>query len=495
MASTEPTAVTWRGLTAEEPEVLAAASSEVEMFVRALAAYGVIVDRDAVPSELEDRQSTLRTKLWPSRPLEEYGLHSSLGAFLTTKVAVDLVPTGHLGLRPEHLDPAGVRRSLSEHGLSEASAQSLVGDWAGESDGFRGDPNGLPLSTLAGLAARTLTKNERSAALSQVAASPRDLARLAAASSLLTVVRSVLPLLPIPSLGPRYDLAVVGLSVGRGDRVADLLAEPADVLQAALKELAEAMAKLSKAEPYSFELDSQVSLPASLTADLWNEDTEDDGIIDIVEEAGPLISACRWRHDAVDVQDLEAWQASMRRWRAVDGALGLRMPAVPPTLAPSPVPPDAGLVQHAIGAPSSDLMMQAGLQSPKYAWRGDPLDALAPVVRGGLRMVASAAEGYVPTTGAQDRAGDMGWLVRRATALAAVVNGDLQTAIDATGALAPGAAPERRWAQDRARRFGGRPAEPASAQDARPMAAALLSDLAQQLARTITGTVARERHG
>ena len=494
MGSTEPTPVTWRGLNAAEPEVMAAASTEVEMYVRALAAYGVIVDRDAVPSELEDRQTTIRTKLWPGEPLDGYGLHASLGAYLVTKVAVDLVPTGHIGLRAEHLDAEGLKRALVEHGLSEPAARALAGDWPGEPEGFRGDAVGLSLSVLSGLAARTLTRDERNVALAQVAASPRDLARLAAAASLLEVVRSVLPLLPIPSLGPGYDLAVVGLTVGRGDRVAALLRDPVDVLQAALQELGAAMSTLSRGDPYGHELDLQVTFPAPLATDLWNDDTDSNAILDIVEEAGPMVAVCRWRHDSVAMADLETWQAQMRRWRSIDGTLGLRLPPAPRTALGGPVPPDAGLVAQSIGLGTADLTLPSDPQAPRFPWRGDPLDALAPVIRGGLRMVASAAEGYPPGTGALERAGDMAWLVRRATALAAVATGDVSSAIEVTEPLPAGAAPERRWAQDRARRYRDQPAGPAAPEDARQMGAALLGDLAQQLARTITRTLPEERH-
>ena len=491
MVSTEPTAVDWRGLTAAEPEALAAASAEVELYVRALAAYGVIVDRDSVPSELEDRQTTIRTKLWPSDPLEGYGLHASLGAFLVTKVAVDLVPTGHLGLRPEHLSPQGVQQALIDHGVTPEVAASLVGDWPGEPEGFTGESSGLSLSELAGLAARTLTREERRTALAQVAASPRDLARLAATAGLLNAVRTVLPLLPIPSLGGAYDLAVVGLAVGRGDRVATLLNPPEDVFHAALVELGTAGANLAAGEPYTVPLDVQVSAPAAFGADLWdeNEDEEDVTIV----EAGPVIAPCLWREGTAELSDLETWQQEMKQWSATRGTLGLRIPASAPTVATVPIPPEAGLVRRAI----NPLYDSAGpdrheLEAPLYAWRSDPLDALAPVVRAAVRMVAQAAEGQSPLPGTLERAGDLRWLVRRASALAAVVRGDLEGALEATHAMPPGAAPERRWAQDRARRFVNRTADPVEPNEARPMGAALIGDLAHLMARTITGTVPLE---
>ena len=491
MESNESTSVNWRGLSAGEPSVMAAASSEVEMYVRALAAYGVTVDRDAVPSELEDRQSTIRAKLWPEKPLDGYGLHSSLGAFLVTKVAVDLVPTGHLGLRPEHLSPEALRHALVDHGLTMAEAHAVVGDWPGEPDDFRGDPSGLSLSELAGLAARTLTREERRLALAQVAASPRDLARLAASTSLLNAVRTVLPLLPIPSLGPTYDLAVVGLSIGRGDRVAVLLRQPTDVLQVTLQELAAATASLAAGQPFGAPVDAQVTMPGAGSSDIWRDKTDED-IVDIVE-VGPQVTPCHWQDGTTSLEEVETWQSAMGRWRATTGTLGLRLAAPPPTMLAHPIPPDARWVRWSSGLAGDAPPVSDGLEAWPHPWRGDPIDALAPVVRGATRIVASAAEGTAPSAGALERAGDLAWLVRRATALAAVAKGDLQLAIEATEPLSARAAPELRWAQDRLRRFANRMAEPASPQETRPMAAVLLGDLAHQFARTITGTVPRER--
>ncbi len=481
MGPNDPMPVDWRGLTAAEPEALAAASTEVEVFVRALAAYGVIFDPDGLPSELEDRQNTIRAKLWPAQPLDGFGLHASLGAFLVTKVAVDLVPTGHLGLRPEHLSPEGLVKSLTDQGLAYPAARAITGDWPGEPEGFVGDHQGLPMSVLAGLAARTLTRDERHYALAQVAASPRDAARLAAATSLLLATRQVLPLLPVPPLGPVYDIAVVGLSVGRGDRVAALLRAPEDVLQAALKELGEASAALSVGEAYAPGVDRQVCMPLSSQGPWDDEQTDPAHGLDV---EGALRRACRWRAATAPQDVLEAFDTTL--WRCEKGALGLRWAVPAPTVVAFSVPPDASLV--------GGLSDTVDLEGPPFAWRDDALDAIAPVVRGAVRVVAAAAEGEAPPPLALERAGGLEWLVRRAAALAAVVRGDLSEAIEMTEPLPSGSTPERRWAQDRRRRYGGRDAEPVAPQDARPMAAALVGDLAHQFARTVTGTVPQERH-
>ncbi|MEL7372754.1 MAG: hypothetical protein AAFN74_27765, partial [Myxococcota bacterium] len=127
-------------------------------------------------------------------------------------------------------------------------------------------------------------------------------------------------------------------------------------------------------------------------------------------------------------------------------------------------------------------------------WRDDALDAMAPVVRAALRIVAAACEGTPPPDGALERGGDMSWLVRRAAALAAVVRGELEFANEVTAPMPVGSAPERRWAVERARRYGRRQGPAVELSEARIRGAALLQDLAQQFARTITGTVPEKRH-
>ncbi|MEM7677319.1 MAG: hypothetical protein AAF449_15065, partial [Myxococcota bacterium] len=124
----------------------------------------------------------------------------------------------------------------------------------------------------------------------------------------------------------------------------------------------------------------------------------------------------------------------------------------------------------------------------------DVLDAMAPVVRGAVRIVAAACEGTSPPEGALERSGDIGWLVRRSAALAAVVRGAFDEAKEVTSTLPVSSAPERAWALALSRRYGRRAAPPIEPLQARGMGAALVRDLAQQFARTITGTVPEKRH-
>ena len=71
----------------------------------------------------------------------------------------------------------------------------------------------------------------------------------------------------------------------------------------------------------------------------------------------------------------------------------------------------------------------------------------------------------------------------------AIVRGELEVAKAAVDAMPPEAAPERRWAKDRLIRYEGREQVHVTPDEARPAAAALVSDLAMQLARTIAGTL------
>ena len=107
--------------------------------------------------------------------------------------------------------------ALVEHGLDELTAQSVLGDWAAVRADFVGNTDGLATSVIAGLAERTLARRERDDALSQVAYSPRCLARLASTCNLLAAVRAILPELPPGEMGARFVSSVASISFGRAD--------------------------------------------------------------------------------------------------------------------------------------------------------------------------------------------------------------------------------------------------------------------------------------
>ncbi|MEM1022753.1 MAG: hypothetical protein AAGD10_04130 [Myxococcota bacterium] len=120
---------------------------------------------------------------------EGYAMGSSLGAYLITVYANELVPTGLSGLRRTPLEADKLAPVLALDG-----GDPLLG-WTGAPDVFAPtsemDPN-----LLAGLIERSLTPGERESALNQVAYGLRDSAWAGAAAGLLHHVRMGLAIWP-----------------------------------------------------------------------------------------------------------------------------------------------------------------------------------------------------------------------------------------------------------------------------------------------------------
>lgn len=544
-------AIDWPSLGASSQAAHEAAETQARLLARALAAHGIVTERDGAVEELDDRFDAVLETLWPKgRALDGYDLQSSLGAYAIAKVAFDLVPAGRTGLRHEPLDRVGLTHALVEHGADELAAASVLGDWARVSEGFTGDPNGLSPSVVAGLAERTLTRAERRAALDQIAVSPRCLNRLASTLNLIAAVRLLLPMLPPESAGPDVLIAVVGLALGRPDRIAQLYEGRSRSLRVhALYELAHAQWALLQAQPPELSddplapapaLEARTPAPRSDTevmgppneapvdaasegegdADSDYEDEDEDDVLEIVEErvdpaADPERAAseaaagpARWF--AVDAEAspgrLEAHRAALAEHRTVVARagelLGVRPMARPATVPDRPAPPDerllAALDARAQG-PSGDeemterIAIDPLLHGHELEVEGLPFDPVFPPVRGALRAVVACAEGRVPEREAIAAAGDLAWVLARARALGLLVQGELTEAQAAVAALEAASAPEGRWAADRALRFAGRAPEPVDPREARPVAGALAADLAQVLARTLAGTVGRGR--
>jgi hypothetical protein len=481
----------WGDFARGAPHARAEAAAEAAELARALAAHEVVMDRDAVIAELPARERALLEAIWPDAPAEGYRMHASLGAFLVARVAVGMVPAGAGALRHEPLRRGQVVHHLVEAGIDEATVTSVVGDWEACPPGFAPDPRGLDVSRIAGLAERTLTRRERDGALSQVAWSPRCLARFTAALGLLAAIRAVLRVLPPAPLGPDVAVASAALAVGRPERVLELLGARAErALHAALRELAAAQWALGHLEvpplgddvggPVpALEAPSAAAAPGEAPVPAGGD--EGDDVLEMVEEriAAPAASAAvssgppTWGgRPAPGPERLEAWGArtaaatlAARRGQL----LGLVVPPRPATVPEALAPPDAdalGLDLDALGA----------------------ADALAPPVRGALRAIVAAAEGLAPTGEAVASAGGLEWPLRRARALALLTAGDLDAARLLFEGGAEASAPEARWARERALRFGGRQAPRLDASESRPAAAALVADLAHQLLATIAGT-------
>lgn len=218
--------VRWSELRRDDPEALRRAESEALEMARALAVESLASDRDAELVELDERRRHLSSAAWPAAPLEGYRLQSSLGAFVLARVAIAWVPAGQMGLRHRPLGADAVLRGLIQQGVDPVLARSVLGDWLGPHEGFRGTVEGLDAGSLAGLTERTLTRSERDAALSQVAASPRDLSRLAACLVLARSVRRLLPVLPGDGHGERLAATLALVATDRADRALELLSAP-----------------------------------------------------------------------------------------------------------------------------------------------------------------------------------------------------------------------------------------------------------------------------
>jgi hypothetical protein len=522
------------GLSRREPSAVADATAQAEELVRALAALGVIIDKDAVVEEVDARARALLATLWPERPLDGYQLHGSLGAYAIAKVAVAMVPAGSGALRHEPLKRTMLVHHLVEGGAEEATVASVLGDWAGASADFVAEPRGLDVSRLAGLAERTLTRSERDLALAQVAWSPRCLARFAATLQLLAATRRLLPLFPSSILGHELGIAAAGLALGRPERVLELLGARAERgILLAFRELAAAQWALARREAAQLEPAPELSLPefeprtaradAPVVdgAERASEDDEDD-VLQVVEERIAASASAdlprmfepaaeprpaQWAEvPPLSSEHLSNWKAARADAVSVTARrrtlLGLALLAPPPTSLPVPIPPDVRVLASHFGPddepgneptqriswPPTDATMAAAVR----AARPDPVEALAPPVRAALRAVVAAAEGLAPSAAAVALSGDLSWVLARARALALVSRGDLAGAREALSGVPDDAAPEGRWARERALRAGSHPAEPVSPEEARAAAAALVGDLAHQLARTIAGTVPTE---
>lgn len=503
----------WSALAAGHESAKTQANTEVRTLARALAAQSVVFDKEAEALDLEDRLEAIHGSIWPAQPLEGYGLHSSLGAFLVTKVAVGLVPSVRKGLRKEALKPKAILHALFEQGVAEPTGLSMLGTFSAAPLDFKPIDQGLSSSLLAGLAERTLTKAERERALAQVAVSPRCLSRFASAAALLAQIRGLLPVLPPAALGSRFTAMMAALAFGLPERALELDdrdEQSVDLLT--LRELAHAMAALGRAERPSFTNEPGLVVPPSAPplapkpheADalldggntdaafqdaFFQERERSEDVLDIVEErverphgppktpveAGTLPRPARFgegprlREDELErfaARLEEARGGSRTRWLG----LGLLKPS--PRVLPIPTPPDERFLTE---QPEAVLL------------------SLFPPIRSVLRSVVHAAEGRPPTPASVAAAGDLEWVMRRAETLAMVVRGDLTGAERAAQGLPPGASPEARWAADRRLRFGEREAEPVAAEEARPMAAGLVADLAHQLGRTLAGTIPAER--
>src|SRR5688572_8521091 len=72
----------WSGLARGGGEAEARAKREATELARAFALQTIVVERDASVDELRGRVEAIAETMWPPSPLQGYGLHSSLGAYV-----------------------------------------------------------------------------------------------------------------------------------------------------------------------------------------------------------------------------------------------------------------------------------------------------------------------------------------------------------------------------------------------------------------------------
>lgn len=483
----------WVAIAGADREVQEQTSRDTLALARMLALQDLVQDRDGAVAELPRRMRDVAKEIWPdsSAPLTGFGLHASPASFLIARFAVGLVPVGRSSLRHEPLRPETVANHLREFGVDDVTAMLLVRSWAGVSEGETGDAAGLSPSMLAGMAERTLTPSELERALVQIAWSPRCLERLGATLGLASSVRRLMTLLPPESLGPELAVGVAGMALGRPDRVVELLRGAASSLgPLTFFELARSQWELVQAQAptFSSEPDELVRLPVEGDANTDAPGRADTDTPPPAEESLPVRPVCWACPGGAPAEAVRAWCAardSLEAGASPGAFLGLVPAPLVPTVRPVPIPPDARtLVKDWGHDPSAEVERSP---SPRRSHRPD--EPLYPAVRGALRLIASAAEGRVPSAVAVEEAGDLVWVVQRARALGLLVQGEPGRAAEAAGSLSPEEAPERRWADDLLVRYGARAPAPVGPEESRPAAAALVADLAHQLSRTLAGTV------
>jgi hypothetical protein len=210
----------------------------LEALAQMVAARRVVEARDGVLHDVLPSASRmaeqLKTHLQPARAAGR----SSVGAWMVTRLAVDWVPSGLETMRHAPLDRDGMQELLHEADLDPC----LLFGWDGApADYVPGE--GLELDRLAGLAERSLTRDEQALALHQVAYSPQDSARFVQAARWVQACRRALVAWPAGAVDG--GLAVLAVSLGRRSR-ADR-ARRADLLRVASGRFGGMLAFLSEA--------------------------------------------------------------------------------------------------------------------------------------------------------------------------------------------------------------------------------------------------------
>ena len=494
---------------------------------RALAAHTLATAPDAEVSEYEARIQTLARTIWPDDPLQGFSLRSSLGAFLVARLAASWAPPTPGGHRSAPLGPEALGKAFEEAGLSADLTVAILGDWPGASPSFSPEAEGVDIAVLAGLAEGTLGTDERNLALSEVAMSPRALARLVSIARALSAVRRLLPILP-PE-GETFDASTLtgltAVSLGLPDRALDLLGHgPEDPVLRGIAELAQALLSLRNGERPRLADDLLLPVVPEGAAERPSEsprkESSEDDVLDIVEEklstgavsaekpaldARPALadfSRDDWPPAEISGAQIDLWMEIRKLRRApaaqVGSILGLSAAPEKPWVPPRPIPPEKNalleMLEVVAGEGSSAEAVTVQLSGAALAAQRDTLDRamvlpLVPNVRAVLRSIAQAAEGQLPSREAVTDAGDLDWAVKRARAIALTLGGQFEKAVLELTGLGGPTAPEGRWAYMLHLRYQGRTPVLPPPEEARKVAAELVLDLAHQFGRTVAGSV------
>lgn len=248
---------------------------EVERLTRLVAACELLDEAESVLDDFEPRLATIQARLWTEAPFTQFRQRSSVGAFLVTRYAVAWVPDGLALRRHAPLGRDAFAKTLTDAGLGPGRAEALLGPWRGPEATAPSDEE-VEVGILAGLAERSLTGPERDHALSRVAWSPRDLARLVASAKLVDRIRCALPWAPPKGLTVGVAIAAADVPYRQPRRRVRLLASVADPWVRAVVDLAETEDALRRGDGAALAQMLKKAEDEPDTADLPERGTQDD---------------------------------------------------------------------------------------------------------------------------------------------------------------------------------------------------------------------------
>jgi len=517
-----------------------AVDREREALAHAVTAQLMVTDEQSDAGAFSAHLDRVRAGLWPEDPLDGYGRHSSIGAYLVCRHALEALALEEITLREDPMATEQLREILEDvddhiwlDGLFEA--------WTNVSESFVARSEGLSVSELAGLAESALTLSDKHKCLSQLSFSASCASRLLEARKAVRNTQQVLSIIPSSDddLGAGYVLAMAALAMHLPERALELTEQdPPDFhLGSALQEIARAQAALLAGESGTLADDpalpsivfepvalSETAVVAEAAEDMEAEDAYDDeeAILEIVEDVAenpeneaaassvPLLRPPTWRSTndlevIIDEDNLRLWSTARQERQSVYGQLGdvlglsvpddgRRLAGIPPDMLTiskmfeqNSEPPDPSLAE------TERVDVAEFLKSQREDLGCYSVAPLLQIVRVCLRAITTSAEGLIPSSEFLACSGDAHATLARARRLALLANGRLEEASRVLGVMDSQTLDELKFELIAKFRFDGRyeqlPAEfeLLSRTRARQVAASMVSDLALALGRTIAG--------